>query len=95
MRIHTAHDLAALARGRRLDRGWSQAEVARRAGVSRKWVSDFETGKDSVDLAAVLRLLDALDISLTSVDVDPASPDEPASGDRVDLDGLLEEYSRR
>ena len=92
MRIRTAHDLAALARGRRLDRGWSQVEVARRAGVSRKWVSDFETGKDSVDLAAVLRLLDALDVALSSVD-SPA--DEPRPGDRVDLDDLLEEYSRR
>jgi HTH-type transcriptional regulator / antitoxin HipB len=93
MRIRTAHDLAALARGRRLDRGWSQVEVARRAGVSRKWVSDFETGKDSVDLAAVLRLLDALDVTLSSVD--SASTDEPGSGDRVDLDDLLEKYSRR
>jgi transcriptional regulator with XRE-family HTH domain len=93
MRIRTAYDLAALARGRRLDRGWSQAEVARRASVSRKWVSDFETGKDSVDLAAVLRLLDALDISLNSVESAPT--DDRASGDGVDLDDLLEEYSRR
>jgi HTH-type transcriptional regulator / antitoxin HipB len=93
MRIRTAHDIAALARGRRLDRGWSQAEVARRAGVSRKWVSDFETGKDSVDLAAVLRLLDALDVGLSSVD--RASADEAGPRDGVDLDDLLEEYSRR
>jgi HTH-type transcriptional regulator / antitoxin HipB len=93
MRIRTAHDLAALARGRRLDRGWSQAEVARRAGVSRKWVSDFETGKDSVDLAAVLRLLDALDITLSPVDSAPAAEPGPRGG--VDLDDLLEEYSRR
>ena len=93
MRIRTAHDLAALTRGRRLDRGWSQAEVARRASVSRKWISDFETGKDTVDLAAVLRLLDALDISLRSVDSPPA--DERAPHDGVDLDDLLEEYSRR
>jgi HTH-type transcriptional regulator/antitoxin HipB len=93
MRIRTAHDLAALARGRRLDRGWSQAEIARRASVSRKWVSDFETGKDTVDLAAVLRLLDALDISLSSVD--SASTEESAPRDGVDLDDLLEEYSRR
>ena len=92
MRIRTAHDLAAFTRGRRLDRGWSQAEVARRAGVSRKWVSDFETGKDSVDLAAVLRLLDALEISLTPVDTHTHTP---GSGDGVDLDDLLEEYSRR
>jgi transcriptional regulator with XRE-family HTH domain len=93
MRIRTAHDLAALARGRRLDRGWSQAGVARRAGVSRKWVSDFERGKDNVDLAAVLRLLDALDITLGSVD--SASTRETGPRDGVDLDDFLEEYSRR
>jgi HTH-type transcriptional regulator / antitoxin HipB len=93
MRIRTAHDLAALARGRRLDRGWSQAEIARRARVSRKWVSDFETGKDSVDLAAVLRLLDALDIGLSSVE--SGSTGEPAPGDAIDLDDLLEEYGER
>jgi transcriptional regulator with XRE-family HTH domain len=98
MRIRTAHDLAALARGKRLDRGWSQAEVARRAGVSRKWVSDFETGKDSVDLAAVLRLLDALDIGLSSVEsgsVESGATGTPGPRSGVDLDDLLEEYSRR
>jgi HTH-type transcriptional regulator / antitoxin HipB len=93
MRIRTAHDLAALARGRRFDLGWSQAEVARRASVSRKWISDFETGKDTVDLAAVLRLLDALDISLSSVDPPPTVESAPRDG--VDLDDLLKEYLRR
>lgn len=90
MRIRTAHDLAALARGRRLDRGWSQAEAARRAAVSRKWVSDFENGKATVDLAAVLRLLDALDLGLRSDD-----PAGDARGDDLDLDAFLEDYLGR
>lgn len=85
MRIRTAHDLASVARGRRLDRGWSQAEVARRARVSRKWVSDFENGKTSVDLAAVLRLLDALGIELESVE----------SAADSGLDELLDDYLSR
>ena len=90
MRIRTAHDLAALARGRRLDRGWSQAEAARRATVSRKWVSDFENGKATVDLAAVFRLLDALDVGLRSDD-----PAGGARGDDLDLDAFLEDYLGR
>lgn len=53
MRIRTAGDLAAVARGRRLDLGWTQAETAGRAGVSRKWLSDLETGKATVDLGVV------------------------------------------
>jgi y4mF family transcriptional regulator len=65
MRIRSTHDLAAVVRGRRLDLGWTQAGVAQRIGVSRKWVSDFETGKTSVDLATVLRLLETLDVSPT------------------------------
>jgi len=93
MRIRTAHDLAAVARGRRVERGWSQSEAARRAGVSRKWVSDFETGKASVELAAVLRLLDALDVTLRSGD--PSSTGPPASKDDVDLDALLDDYLAR
>ncbi|MGH3450332.1 MAG: helix-turn-helix domain-containing protein [Haloechinothrix sp.] len=93
MRIRTAHDLAALARGRRLDHGWSQAEAARRAAVSRKWVSDFETGKASVDLAAVLRLLAALDISLSAVE--PSSATNAPSTLGMDLDRFLEDYLQR
>lgn len=93
MRIRTAYDLAAVARGRRLERGWSQVEAARRAGVSRKWISDFETGKTSVELAAVLRLLDALDIALSSVDSTPT--DESTSTRGVDLDSHLNDYLSR
>lgn len=87
MRIRTAYDLAAVARGRRLDLGWSQSEAAQQAGVSRKWVSDFETGKARVDLAAVLRLLDVLDISLDTTD------SQPSNG--VNLDDLLRDYKER
>lgn len=86
MLVRTPQDLAGLARGRRLERGWTQAEVAGRAGVSRKWVSDFERGKASVDLASVLRLLDAVGVVLESVD-----PGERAPGLRggFDLDDFL------
>lgn len=93
MRIRTAGDLAAVARGRRLDLGWTQAETAGRASVSRKWLSDFETGKATVDLTAVLRLLDVLDVIL-----DAGSGPAPATppGQRpVDLDDHLDRYLRR
>jgi len=88
VRIRTPHDLASLARGRRRDLGWTQTEVARRAGVSRKWVSDFETGKTSVDLGVVLRVLEVLDLSLVSAVA------EPGPGD-VDLDRHLDRFRRR
>jgi HTH-type transcriptional regulator / antitoxin HipB len=93
MRIRTAGDLAAVARGRRLDLGWTQAETAGRAGVSRKWLSGFETGKATVDLAAVLRLLDVLDVSLDAGS-GPAPATQPGHGP-VDLDDHLDRYLRR
>lgn len=92
MRIRTAGDLAAVARGRRLDLGWTQAETAGRAGVSRKWLSDFETGKATVDLAAVLRLLDVLDVTLAA-GPGPAPATPPGPGP-VDLDDHLDRYLR-
>jgi y4mF family transcriptional regulator len=94
MRIRSTHDLAAVVRGRRLDLGWTQAGVAQRVGVSRKWVSDFETGKTTVDLATVLRLLETLDIALEAgAGKEPLTP--PAERDAVDLDEVLDRYLRR
>jgi HTH-type transcriptional regulator/antitoxin HipB len=89
--IRTPHDLAVLCRGRRLDLGWSQVDVATRAGVSRKWVSDFETGKTSADLRTVLRLLGILEVSLVaSAATGSATP--RAAGDSMDLDEVLDRY---
>lgn len=93
MRVRTPQDLAGLARGRRTDRGWTQAEVADRVGVSRKWVSDFERGKSSVDLASVLRLLDALGVTLESVTPGIGAALDP--GDAFDLDDFLAGYRQR
>ena len=95
MRIGTAADLAAVARGRRLDLGWTQAGTAGRAGVSRKWLSDFETGKATVDLAAVLRLLEVLDVALHA-GAGPAPANHPgdSGGGPVDLDDHLDRYLR-
>lgn len=94
MRIRTGRDLAAVARGRRQALGWTQAATAADANVSRKWLVAFENGKTTVDLAAVLRLLDALDLAfdlrLDTSETTGTDPATPATGpaDRVDLDEL-------
>lgn len=47
-------------------RGLSQAELAERAGVSRQWVIAVEQGrKNGLEVGLVMRVLDALDASLT------------------------------
>jgi len=64
MRIKTAETLGELVRDQRKQRGWSQSRLAEKIGVSRLWVSQFENGKESVELGLVLKTLRALDMSL-------------------------------
>lgn len=90
LQIHSIRDLAAAVRGRRVDLGLSQAELAIRARVSRPWISAFEAGKPRSELGLALRLIDALDMRL---DLRPRGDREAApSGGSVDLDALLSEY---
>lgn len=67
MPVKSIRDIAATARGRRLDLGLSQAELAQRAHVSRKWIYQFEQGKQTAELGLVLRVLDALGLTLEIV----------------------------
>jgi hypothetical protein len=61
--------------------------------VSRQWVSEFESGKPTAELRLVIRLLDALRLSLSLEERDGSSRTSPppASGP-VDLDVLLDDY---
>lgn len=91
MRVRSIHDLAATVRGRRVELGLSQAELAARARLSRDWVNYFEAGKPTVELILVLRILEALDLML---DVDAATDEHvtrPAGS--IDLDAWLDEYN--
>ncbi len=95
MQIDSIHDLASAARGRRLDLGLSQADLAVRAGVSRQWLNAFEGGKPTAELGLAMRLLDALGLRLEVYESD-GGEGRPArgagAGGGVDLDALLEEY---
>ncbi len=69
--------------------GLSQAELAQRAGVSRKWVYEFEAGKQHAELGYFLRVLDALDLQL---DVSPRSNLPASQASAVDLDAILDRH---
>lgn len=90
MDVKTPQDLAAVARGRRLADGLSQAKVAEAAGVSRAWLADFEGGKPTVELGRVLAVLSALDLTVDVHGQDTAA-EEPGE---LDLGALMTEYSR-
>jgi HTH-type transcriptional regulator/antitoxin HipB len=95
--VTTVHDLQTLVRGRRTVLKKTQGALGREAGVSRKWVSDFERGVSiSVELPQLLKVLAALDL-VVEVKSDPASSSSPAGLDRGadDLDDILERYTSR
>lgn len=52
--------LLARIREHRLDRNWSQAEMARRAGISRASYQNFENGYGNITLANLVRILGIL-----------------------------------
>lgn len=54
----------------RLDAGLSQQELADRAYVSRKWLSEFEQGKPTVEVSKVLDVLQVLgyEVGLTPIE---------------------------
>jgi HTH-type transcriptional regulator / antitoxin HipB len=91
MKVRSIRDLAAVVRGRRRDLGLSQAELAARAGVSRKWIYQFEAGKPTAELRLILGVLDALGLVLDVTYDEHTTADKSAR----DLDALIEEHRAR
>jgi len=90
MQVRSIADAAAAVRGRRLELDLSQDQLGRRAGVSRKWVYEFEAGKATAELGHALRVLDALGLRLDVVTMGARE----AGPSAVDLDALLDEHRR-
>lgn len=88
----TIHQIASAARGRRQSLGLSQAQVADRLGVSRRWVRDFEAGNGGAHLETVLRLLDMLRIDLAFAGEHRAVADDEDAGI---LDAIIDEHRPR
>ncbi|MEF8720203.1 MAG: helix-turn-helix transcriptional regulator [Candidatus Accumulibacter necessarius] len=59
----------------RLERGWSQAELARRAGTSQSYIGRLETGSIDPQLSTMRRLAEALGAPVAAV-VDALMPKE-------------------
>ncbi len=81
-RIDAVSDLRQTLRNIRQDKELSQSDLARTAGVSRKWIVELENGSRSVRLDTLLLLLNALDVRLAI---------EPNSPRAIDLDNLLDQ----
>lgn len=94
MILRTSTDIGHLVRDRRKGKGWTQAELARRLGVSRLWIVQLEQGKDTAQIGLVLRALNELDVPF-QVDLQPASPTRSSVNYKsipfVDIDNIIRE----
>lgn len=104
--IHNQRDLGAAVRERRHDRGWTQATLARKLGVTRDWVIDLEAGRGNPQLRYLLRALNVLGLQLSVDRDDQVASFKTAGATRtgsrvhrevpvVDLDEVLAAQRRR
>ena len=83
--VRTVPQLGAAIRAERRERGWSQAELADRAGVGRLWISQVERGKRGAEVGLVLKVLAELRMAIHIVELPAGS--SPAH-DAVEADEL-------
>jgi HTH-type transcriptional regulator/antitoxin HipB len=83
VRVNNSRDLGSYLRERRHSSGFTQGQLAERAGVSRRWLSELEAGKASAEVGRVLRVVAALGLY---ADLKPAPEPE------IDLDAYLETF---
>lgn len=86
-------DLGPALREVRVADGMTQSALAQLADVGRQWLNAFELGeKSSAPLDMVMRIVDALDVSVTLTR--PAPPLPVDEWEPVDLDALLADIDR-
>jgi len=64
MRIRTIREIGLLVHNERKRQGLSQQAVAERVGCTRQWVAELEAGGERLEVALVLRTLNALGIRI-------------------------------
>ena len=85
MRLASALDLGSYVRDRRRAAGLTQQQLSEAAGVSRRWLSDLETGKARAEIGLVFQVLHTLGLV---VEVAPSEA-------MVSLDEVLERLHGR
>lgn len=74
--VRSPASIGAVARGARLQHGWSQQQAADHAGVSRRFVNRLESGEHrNAELWRVLKLLEALGVKLLAATMEPSTAD--------------------
>jgi HTH-type transcriptional regulator/antitoxin HipB len=81
VRVGNPRDLGRYIRDQRREAALTQIELAARAAVSRRWLSDLEAGKSTAEVGLVLKVVAALGLM---VDIRAAPQPE------IDLDQMLD-----
>ncbi len=87
--IWSKSQLAVAVRDARIARGLTQAELAQRVGVSRPWISRFESGHvENAGFERIMKLFEVLDIRMevsyeTNKSATPSQGDDSASVDNA------------
>ncbi|HMQ67100.1 MAG TPA: helix-turn-helix domain-containing protein [Arachnia sp.] len=85
----TADDVAAVVRAERAAARLTQAGLAEKAGVSRRFLADVEAGHPRAELAKVLQVLDALDVHALALPSIPSG----LTLDDIDLDEVIARHA--
>ena len=97
MLIRTPSDLGALIRERRIRLGLDQLSLAKKAGTSRKWLIEVESGKPRAEIGLILRTLKALGVALavsdTAADVPPKRT--KATNEAINIDDVINSLQER
>lgn len=86
MIVKSAREVGLALRDRRKRTGLSQAELARKIGTTRQWVSNIERGADTADLGLVLRAAGALGLTL---DLGAGSHSGRGRRTTIDIDAIV------
>jgi HTH-type transcriptional regulator/antitoxin HipB len=88
MEIRTAKDIGTFIRDQRKRQKLAQATLASMIGVNRRWVMEVEHGKPRAEIDLVLKVLEALGLSVSVDRLD--MPRQTADAlDVVDIDAIV------
>jgi len=77
IRVRTPKDIGIMIRQHRKAQNLSQAELAKKAVVSRQWIVEVEQGKARAEIDGVFRLLRVLGVGVFVEMAQPVAPFEP------------------
>jgi HTH-type transcriptional regulator / antitoxin HipB len=83
MRIGNARDLGRYVRDRRRAAGLTQESLASKALVSRRWLSELESGKPTAEVGLIFRVAAALGLYVDLL---------PVPAPEIDLDAYLDTF---